>query len=193
MQVRSTRDRVKRAVPRAGRRLAARADRERDHVRSLRRVLCRRRLRGRSSGSCARHRHRGAWSRCHSDRAGQCRPSPRTTCTRGRRRRWRAERASEKRFGRGICRRTEKLPCDRQVCIWNMGHAEIGELPHTALAFEDVGRFDVAVDDAAGVCGGERVRDLNAQRSHRGCVHLAVALHARAQRAAGGHLHHEVG
>ena len=45
-----------------------------------------------------------------------------------------------------------------------MRDAEIGELPRAGAGGEDVGRLDVAMDDARVMRGGERARDLDAER-----------------------------
>ena len=56
------------------------------------------------------------------------------------------------------------VPC---LDLVYLGQPEIQNLGMAALADKDVGGFDVAVDDALGVGGVERVRDLDRERQER--------------------------
>src|SRR5439155_155958 len=85
-------------------------------------------------------------------------------------------------------------PGARQLHVLDAaGQYEIGELDAVGAFFEeDVAGLDVAVDEPAGVCGGEAGRGLLTEPCHLQRRQLADPLQALLQRLADHQLHHEV-
>ncbi len=70
------------------------------------------------------------------------------------------------------CNLTRRTGCSRDLC-----QPEIQNLGMSRFSDEDVGRLDVAVDDACGVCRIQRISNLNGQRKHHVHLHRTVANH----------------
>ncbi|MBE7451958.1 MAG: hypothetical protein HS111_24650 [Kofleriaceae bacterium] len=103
------------------------------------------------------------------------------------------ELAQGQRLGRGVGRRAQELTRQRGLGVGDVGDAEVGQLPQAAGPAQHVGRLDVAVDDAAGVGGLERSRELDPERAHLGGGQRAALGDHRAQGRPLDQLQHQVG
>jgi hypothetical protein len=73
-----------------------------------------------------------------------------------------------------------------------VGDAEVDQLPAAVAAAHQVGRLDVAVEDAAGVGGLEGAGDLDAEGRDLGRRQGAAGRQELAQARPGQELHHQV-
>lgn len=108
-------------------------------------------------------------------------------------------------LGRHVRHRSERTPWTGQIsdrrqgrrgvlsaaARTNLGEPEVEDLGVTARRHEDVGWFDVAVDDSRGVRGIERVDDVDAERQQRLQIESLVTGDAFLQRGALQMLHRD--
>src|SRR5262249_43089818 len=78
------------------------------------------------------------------------------------------------------------------AAVGGCGQAEVGDLHGAVEAAHDVGRFDVAVDDPAGVCGGQAAADVGYDLARLGPGKRAAALEEVLGAGAADQFHHQV-
>src|SRR5262249_49491539 len=94
-------------------------------------------------------------------------------------------------LGRHVGERADEPAGLRRTQVEEVGDAEVAELSDAARVEKDVGRLDVAVDDAAVVRVRERAEDVEREAPHLGGGEVRAAGEPGGERAAGEVLHDE--